>query len=351
MCSSENLSALKRVAVVRALGGLGDFLCIVPALRSLRAALPDAKIVLIGLPQTRALVTRFSHYVDEILEFPGYPGLSEQVPQLQQVPAFFTAAQNQVFDLAIQMHGSGILTNSLTVMLGAKFNAGFFLPGQYCPDSAHFLPYLSHQSEVRRYLRLLEFLGMSAQGEELEFPLNESDQQALRAIQATHDLRPGEYVCIHPGASVSDRCWQPENFAVVADQLAKRGLRVVLTGSAAELPLTQSVAKAMQAEALNLAGCTSLGALAALLQGARSLICNDTGVSHLAAALRVPSVVIFTGSDVDRWAPLNRVRHRVVCSETKVMPTDVMAQVELLLQQPQLTRVTPMQLVEAGKQS
>lgn len=332
MYSDKNFSNLKRIAVVRLLGGLGDFLCVVPALRSLRIALPHAEIVWVGLPKTRALVEHFSHYLDGILEFPGYPGLPEQEPQLQQIPAFFTNAQNQRFDLAIQMHGSGILTNSLTVLLGAQLNAGFFLQNYYCPDPDRFLPYLSHESEVRRYLRLLDFLGMPTQGEELEFPLDVLDEQAI-AIKATHNLHLDKYVCIHPGASVMDRCWQPECFAVVADNIAKRGLQVVLTGSVEELPLTQAVARAMKAESINLAGCTSLGTLAVLLKGARSLVCNDTGISHLADALQVPSVVIFTSSDVNRWAPLDRVLHRVVGSD-RVTPEDVIAQVDVLLQQP-----------------
>lgn len=347
MSSDANFSSLERVLVLRALSGLGDFLCIVPALRSLRAALPDAEIVFVSLSKNRELVQRFSHYINKLIEFPGYPGLPEQTPQLQQIPPFFTEIQRQQFDLAIQMHGSGIVTNPLSVLLGARINAGFFLPGQYCPDPAHFLPYLNHESEVRRYLRLLEFLGIPSQGEQLEFPLKAADEQALKEITATYGLHPGKYVCIHPGASVVERCWRPEFFAVVADHLASQGFQIVLTGSAEELPLTQAVMQAMQAKSINLAGCTRLGELAALLKGARSLICNDTGVSHLADALQVPSVVVFIDSDVNRWAPLNRVLHRVVCSETGATPAAVIDQAEALLQQTETSTVTRlMHLVE-----
>ncbi len=324
---------LKRIAVLRALGGLGDFLCSVPALRSLRVAYPQAEIILIGLRSVKPLVKRFNHYLDRLLEFPGYPGLPEQPPQLQQLPAFLQQTHNEHFDLVIQLHGSGTITNPLTMLLGARFNAGFFLPGQYCPDENGFLPYLSQESEVRRYLRLLEFLGIPTQGEELEFPLNEEDKQERLAVDEICNLGKGEYVCVHPGASTPMRCWQPEGFASVADAIAQSlGLRVVLTGSKQEFELCQVVASMMKAPSINLADRTSLGAMAALLNDARLLICNDTGVSHLAAALRVPSVVIFTQSDPNRWAPLDRDRHRVVSPATGITPEVAITQAFDLLQ-------------------
>ena len=306
-----DFARLRRVAVLRALQ-LGDLLCAVPALRALRSALPDAEIVLVGLPWAAAFVERFHTYLDGLLELPGWPGLPERPPDLHAIPAFLAAAQARQFDLAIQMHGSGGIANPLTVLLGARRSAGYYLPGQYCPDEALFLPYPAHEHEVRCHLRLVEFLGIPAQGEHLEFPLLEADRQALRAIAAADDLWPGEYVCVHPGARYPSRRWPAERFAAVADALAVRGLRVVLTGSAEERPLTAAVRRAMTAPSLDLAGHTSLGALAALVRDARLVVCNDTGISHVAAGLCTPSVVIASGSDAGRWAPLNRERHRTL---------------------------------------
>lgn len=190
----------------------------------------------------------------------------------------------------------------------------------------------------------MEFLGIPLKDISLEFPLQDEDFACLYAIEEVRHLKKSEYVCIHPGASVRDRRWSPQNFAIVADALAARGFQVVLTGCAAEAELTQTVQQTMQSKAIDLAGRTNLGAIAALLSNASLLVCNDTGVSHLAAALRVKSVVIFSASDPNRWAPLDRARHRVlirgqgsgirdqgVAKDNEITPAEAIAQVEELL--------------------
>lgn len=301
-----------RVAIFRALPGLGDFLCMVPALRALRAAWPDARVTLIGLPTTHALAARFGQYIDDTLAFPGYPGLIEQAAQPPAVVAFLVAAQACRFDLALQLHGSGGITNPLVALLGARQIAGCYLPGAYCPDPDMFVPYPEGAHEIWRMLRVVERLGVPLAGDALAFPLTADDYAALHACPRTRGLRPDGYVCIHPGAADPARRWPTAHFAAVADGLAARGLRVVLTGTDGERELTGAVQSAMCADALDLAGQTGLGALAALLADARLLVANDTGVSHLAAALQTPSVVLFQTTDPRRWGPLDDARHRVL---------------------------------------
>jgi ADP-heptose:LPS heptosyltransferase len=307
---SQQFSPVK-IAIIRALPGLGDLLCCIPALRSLRAALPTAEITLIGLGADN-FVRRFSHYFDRYLEFPGYPGIPEVAVVPSKTVAFLAEMQAQEFDLVLQMQGDGSTMNGFAALMGAKQTVGFFRRERYCPDPGAFVPYPDQEPEAMRHLHLMEFLGISPQGEQLEFPLWKRDWEELEQIAQTHQLQSGAYVCVHPGASTDSRRWSYQNFATVADSLAAQGLQVVLTGTTAEAELVEAVAEMMRFPSINLAGQTNLGALAALLQRSRLLICNDTGVSHLAAALQVNSVVIFSNSDLQRWAPLNRKRHRVV---------------------------------------
>lgn len=311
-------TGVQRIAVFRALQ-LGDMLCVVPALRALRAAAPQAHITLIGLPWASSFVRRYHRYLDELLVFPGCPGFPEQPARLHEMPGFLAEAQGRRFDLAVQLHGSGAVSNPLTVLLGAKRNAGFHAPGQYCPEPAAFIHWDEREHEVLRYLRLMDHLGAPAQGEHLEFPLTDDDHASLRRSHA--DLpAPGSYVCIHPGARMLTRRWLPQRFAEVADRLAASGMKIVLTGSPDEAEVVQAVHGAMRMPALNLCGRTDLGGLAALLAQARLVVSNDTGISHVAAAVATPSVIVSCGSDPGRWAPLDSARHRLIHADVACRP-------------------------------
>jgi ADP-heptose:LPS heptosyltransferase len=168
---------------------------------------------------------------------------------------------------------------------------------------------------------LAEQLGAPQTSDALEFPLRAADQAGASALRdAFRITRP--YVCVHPGARAEGRRWPPARFAAVADALAAQGFAIAITGSETERGIACQVAGAMRHPASNIAGRTDLGTLAALLASSSLVICNDTGVSHLADALRVPSVVVFSGSDPGRWAPSDRSLHRVVaagCTDREVL--------------------------------
>jgi ADP-heptose:LPS heptosyltransferase len=119
-------------------------------------------------------------------------------------------------------------------------------------------------------------------------------------------------VLIHPGASGPDKRWPADCFARVADRLAADGFRIAITGNEDERRLCDDVAGMMQYPAAVLAGRTSLGTLAAVVASAELVICNDTGVSHLAEAVGTCTVVLFTATDPARWAPKDPMRHRAV---------------------------------------
>lgn len=309
----------QRVAVFRALM-LGDLLCATPALRALRAGWPQAEVTLVGLPWAAELAQRLPG-VDRFIAFPGWPGLPERpLADLRVLPPFLAQLRARRFDLALQWHGSGTLSNALVAAFGARATAGFTTPGGWCPqaDAARYLAWPDAGTEVERLLALCGHLGLPRRGLHLDLPLHDGDRAEAARLRAA---LPGRaYALVHPGAQLPSRRWPPERFAAVADGLAADGLAVLLTGTAGEAPLTRAVAAAMQAPALDLAGRTTLWSLAALVEGAARVVCNDTGVSHLAAALATPSVVVASGGDARRWAPADPRRHRMLWHDLPCRP-------------------------------
>jgi ADP-heptose:LPS heptosyltransferase len=304
-----------KIAVLRALQ-LGDMLCVVPALRALHAEYPAARIALVGLPWAREFAARFQRYLYDFLEFPGFPGLPERSGDAEALTSFFRSSKAAGFELVLQMHGSGEMTNPLAVLMGARHTAGFYRAGRYCPDPERYVEWRDDEHEVLRYLRLMERLGVPPRGSALEFPLHDADWREWTDI----GLERESYVVVHAGSQLPSRRWPAERFAQAADALAKEGLQIVLTGTREEAGVTEAVKRAMQATPLDLTGLTTLGGVAALVARARLVLANDTGISHIAAALQAPSVIVASGSDPRRWAPLDQRLHRVLWHPTECRP-------------------------------
>jgi ADP-heptose:LPS heptosyltransferase len=322
----------QKIAILRPLQ-FGDLMCSIPAFRALRTAFPEADISLIGLPWSVSFVKRFNHYLDHFVEFPGFPGFPEQSPRIDAFPVFLITAQKEQYDLALQMQGSGSLSNSIISLLGAKNTAGYYLEGLYCPDPSTYMLYPVGEHEIWRHLRLMEYLDIKPQGDDLEFPLFDEDWRAFVSLQKEFNLSSSHYIVIHPGARDPRRRWSPEKFAAVADILAEYGFQIVITGTPDECDLVDEVIFHTFAPILNLSGQTTYGTLAALLSKSRLVISNDTGISHLTAALQVPSVILFTTSDAERWAPLNQKLHRRILWASAAPPIAAIREVEKLLQE------------------
>src|SRR5215207_9334825 len=155
---------VRSIAILRALK-LGDMLCVTPALRAIRQRWPRAHIALIALSWFRELAPRYSHLVDEMVEFPGYPGLPERSPLPGMVDRFIDDMQRRRFDLVVQMHGSGEITNPLIQRLGGRTAAGFYPPASSPPDPHTFIPWQEDVPESTRHLDLLAHLGAPSRGD------------------------------------------------------------------------------------------------------------------------------------------------------------------------------------------
>lgn len=322
---------IKKIAILRALQ-LGDMLCAIPAIRALRKAYPEAEITLIGLPWAAQFVQRFNRYFDAFIHFPGFPGLPEQDYSQQAFIRFVEQANEKEFDLVIQMQGNGTIVNELLPLLNARYMAGYYNAESYIPNGL-FMEYPNYGSEVHRHMMLMKFLGIEANDDALEFPVNQKDEADFEKLCLY--LPEKRYICIHPGSRGRWRQWPPKYFAELGNLCIEHGFTVVVTGTKDESDITQELIKCMHHPVIDLTGCTSMGAVTLLLQNAYMLIANCTGVSHIASATKTRSIIISMDGEPERWGPINTSLHTTIDCKSHHRFEEVLKQTIKVLQQAQ----------------
>jgi ADP-heptose:LPS heptosyltransferase len=276
---------VRRIVVLRALG-LGDMVTAVPALHALRAAHPEAELM-VAAPQPLA----------SIVELAG--GTLVDAEPLQPLPPPAHGA-----DLLVNLHGRG--PQSHAVALAARPRRLIAFAHDEVPESAGMPVWRAGEHEVARWCRLLRQSGISTDPGRLDLPAPPLPAHFERARGAT---------VVHPGAGSGARRWPAARFAAVAAAEAADHRPVVITGGPDERPLAARVARAagLPARAV-LAGTTDVRTLAAVVAHAARVVCGDTGVAHLATAFGVPSVVLFGPTSPAVWGPppARAARHRVL---------------------------------------
>jgi ADP-heptose:LPS heptosyltransferase len=257
------------VLVLRALG-LGDALTAVPALRGLRALYPNRPVLLAG-PAAVSGWLRDQGIVDGVRVTDGLDG----VPPGQGLGRH----------IAVNLHGRG--PESHRLLLAGRPDR---LVGFDCPAAAHrgLTRWRSDEHEVRRWCRLVDDDG------------GKCDPADLRLARPCRRLVQGRYVVIHPGAASQSRRWPVDRWTAVGLFFDRKGIEVLVTGTAAERVACRTVAGA---GGTDLSGGLDLAELAAVVAGARLLLSGDTGVAHLATAYGIPSVTLFGPTPPDRWGP------------------------------------------------
>lgn len=123
------------------------------------------------------------------------------------------------------------------------------------------------------------------------------------------------YVLIHPGSGGLSKCWPLDRFIALANRIRASGKEVqIVIGPAEQERFTPEERRVIGGAGQTVAPAT-LTELANVLCRASLFIGNDSGVSHLAAAVGAPVIAIFGPTSPDVWRPLGR-QVEVVCSET-----------------------------------
>ena len=301
----ENINKI----LVLQLGGIGDVVLSLPALKALRARFKNADISLLVIGRSAELV-RGCEYIDNLftlnIRYTNLSGIFRKGVFSNLLKVMKELRRNR-FDLAINLEDVSSFMGSVKMavflwVINAKYSVGrnahgrgfFFNLKVRDIDMMH---------ERNANLNVVGALGADITDMEVKFPLSEEDIKFVSDFLMQKGISPGDFVIgFNPGAFRPSRKWFNERWADLAEELIKEyKCKIVITGHSSEKDSMDKIielnSRIIAAEGL------SLKQLSALIKRFDLFITNDSGPMHIAAILKTPVIALFGPGDINKFSP------------------------------------------------
>ncbi len=278
--------------LIRSTNWVGDAVMTTPAIRAMRDHFNASEITILAKPWVAPLFESSEH-VDHVLIYDDngvHRGLTGLIRLVREI-------KTRRFDAAV------LLQNAFEAALIA-FLSGIPCRIGYPTDVRRWL--LTHPvsmpAGIKRvhqtayYLGILGGIGIREPDSSLYLKLSPQLIQSARSILRNHDVKKDDtLVGINPTATFGPaKQWFPESFAKLADRLSEElKCRILIFGGPEDRDLGAKISKMMRRPQVNLSGKTRLDEAMGLIAACRLFVTNDSGLMHVAAALKVPLVAIF----------------------------------------------------------
>ena len=291
-------------------------------MKLLRKKFPDAKITLqIGLHNSCERVIVNSGLIDEIQEIELDLNIIKFIRYgkklRNQFDLLIAEFHNPYYELAFQT-----LYMNIPNRVGHVTSPGFTNPF----DFLYNFPVKMQESQhtIDRCLALLEPLGITADFEQeklnTEIFLKKSDLAFAETYWKDHQLQAKTVIGIQAGTAAYGpwKQWPREHFKKLIQILTNSNNTLLLFGSPSERAMLEQIVNSVSTKPIIIAGTTTFLQSCALIAKCQQMITNDSGLMHVANALKVPLIAIYGPTDFFRTAPLAKtsriVRLDIDCS-------------------------------------
>lgn len=282
--SSYDKRLVKRVLLIMTTG-IGDTMMCTPAVSTIRASFPNRLIGVLYHKRNRDLIV----YNDDIDIFVEYPGKGKKVIRV------IRELRQHRFDVAVILHGNDPDIVPLAYLSGARHIIG------NCHSGFSFLlsrgiPSKGLEKHTIEY-RLDSVKAIGADRLVYSMKLNVPYERGIDAqiLLERLSLLGHKLIGFVPVASNKNRKWPCEHFSRLGDMLCEydSNIRILLFGGKADGETISTVSKGMSAEPVSFKGSLSLIETAAILERCEAVISNDTGLMHMALALKLPLIAVY----------------------------------------------------------
>jgi heptosyltransferase-2 len=270
----------ERILVIRG-GAIGDFVLTLPVLAALRKTFPQARLEILCYPRiaSLAILGELAAAVHS-LESPGLVGFFTRSSELNADWKSFFGRFDLILSFAYDPEN--VFERNIKHCTQARFISGPHRP----PISA-----TNHATEV--FLKSLESLGIA--------DADRVPKLSFKREEAT--LRPR--VAAHPGSGSSEKNWPEAKWLAFLERLLSRtDADCLLLGGEAEGDRTQRFAAQLRSNRVQVASHLPLTDVAKLLTTCTAFVGHDSGISHLAAALDLPCLILWGQTNEAIWRPL-----------------------------------------------
>ena len=285
----------KRILIVLH-GSIGDVTRALPLATMLRKKFPAAFLAWAVEPACLPLLQGNSA-IDEVLVF-------QRKHWWKHVFAFLSRVRNGHFDLVLDLQRL-FKSGFISWWSGAPRRLGFHRRDSkefnwvfnnfHIPAFGEGIPKLEH------YLKFADFLGIERTLPEWQFNLTNDERAAINRHLSTVGA---PYATLFVGTRWESKQWFPHQIGQCAEQLhADYGFAAVLLGSPDDEPLAREVEALSKNKVTNLVGKTTLREAIGIIQGARIAVGPDTGLTHIAAAVRTPVISLWGATSPERTGP------------------------------------------------
>lgn len=284
---------------------IGDTILTIPFLRNLRRHEPDAFISWVITPGTAEVVAGIP-YVDELIFWDPVTIHADSRgthKTWRDKLRFVKELRAKKFDKVYVLKRS--LSSAIMAFLsGAGERVGFATEGRSLLLTKS-VPYCPSQHEVQNFLDLLRADGVPVVDDKLEAWLSaEEILFAEKFFQDAGIARNETLIGIHPFAANPPRSWHIDNFVELANALQRRSsCRIIFFGGPRDGSVIPQLQELVHPSPVIAIGGTTLRQSMALLQRLNLLICNDSGIMHLAASLQVPLVALYGPQSPVKFGP------------------------------------------------
>ncbi len=296
--------------------GIGSLQLLTPAVNALRRRHPDARLTLLTLDANAEFVRGLRVFDDVLtLDVKSGSGALGWLRIHGRILRLLAALRRRQFDRVYDFEFFTRFSALVSLSTGARETSGFASPHVNRGGFHHRTVPFNRYWHVARNFRALAGgeNGRDVEPDDLiPYTATPTDSASLRAKLAAAGLPPGRaFVVLNPNAGELslERRWPASSFAELARTLANDdGVPVVLVGAPSEAEyvhaITARVGDVVRGHVLDLAGQLSIGELCAALADAHTVVTNDSGPMHIAAALGTPTIGLFGPETPVMYGPL-----------------------------------------------